>query len=279
MPYENYACLKIHRNRGVAFVTIDHPPMNIFDLALIHELDRVGQELESDADIRAIVFQSADPDFFIAHVDLTLIQQLPKTVPPKGTALGLFHGMVDRFRTMPKATIGKIEGYARGGGHEFLLSLDMRFGAIGRTFLGQPEVALGILPGGGGTQRLPRLIGRSRALELILGCQDFPADLAERYGFINRAFPADELTPFVEELAYRIASFPADAIALAKASVNTADLSIVEGLIDEEHYFYQTLATEQAQKRMARSLEIGLQTREVERRPLDEFFTKLATNT
>src|SRR4029434_4811988 len=104
----------------------------------------------------------------------TLIQMLPEQVPPKPSTLGLFHVMVERFRTMPKATIGKIEGRARGGGSELLLSLDMRFGALGRAIVSQPEVALGIIPGGSGTQRLPRLIGRARALEVILGCEDFP---------------------------------------------------------------------------------------------------------
>src|SRR5881397_3562816 len=147
MSYEGYDCLKVHSDRGVATVTIDHPPINLFDLALIQEMDRVGRELEADGDVRVAVFQSANPEFFIAHADVALIQTLPTTVPPKATRLGLFHAMVDRFRTMPKATIGKIEGRARGGGSEFLLSLDMRFGAIGRAILSQPEVALGIIPG------------------------------------------------------------------------------------------------------------------------------------
>jgi enoyl-CoA hydratase/carnithine racemase len=165
---------------------------------------------------------------------------------------------------MPKVTIGKIEGIVRGGGSEFILSLDMRFGAIGRAILSQPEVGLGILPGGSGCQRLPRLMGRGRALEVILGCQDFPAELAERYGYINRALPPEELTPFVEHLAYRMASFPSEAIALAKASVNAAELPLMEGLIEEAHYFNQSVASRAAQERMARFMEIGGQTRKVE---------------
>jgi enoyl-CoA hydratase/carnithine racemase len=168
MAYRQYECLRVRVDGGVATVTIDHPPINLFDLALIQEMDRVGRELEADDAVRVAVFQSADPEFFIAHADVALIQTLPTTVPPKATRLGLFHAMVDRFRTMPKATIGKIEGRARGGGSEFLLSLDMRFGAIGRAVLAQPEVALGIIPGGSGTQRLPRLVGRARALEGLL---------------------------------------------------------------------------------------------------------------
>jgi enoyl-CoA hydratase/carnithine racemase len=261
--------LQIRVVRGVAFVTIDHPPINLFDAALMGELARAGHALESDTDVRVVVFQSANPDFFIAHADVTLIQQLPTTVPPKATSLSPFHDMVDRFRTMPKATIGKIEGRARGGGSEFLLSLDMRFAAIGRAILAQPEVALGIIPGGSGTQRLPRLIGRSRALEIILGCEDVDAERAERYGYVTRALPADELTPFVERLAYRIASFPADAIALAKASVDAAEQPTREGLIEEAHYFNQALATPAARERMAAFMALGGQQAEVEKGPLD----------
>jgi enoyl-CoA hydratase/carnithine racemase len=264
MAYDGYQCLRVGVDGGVAFVTIDHPPLNLLDMPLILELDRVGLELEADAAVRAVVFRSANPDFFIAHADVALIQTLPTTVPPKATRLGLFHQMVDRFRTMPKATIGQIEGRARGGGSELLLSLDMRFAALGRAILAQPEVALGIIPGGSGTQRLPRLVGRSRALEIVLGCEDFGAELAERYGYVNRALPPAELGPFVERLARRIASFPAEAIALAKASVDAAERPTVEGLIEEAHYFNQTLATAPAQERMARFLVLGGQTRDVE---------------
>jgi len=101
----------------------------------------------------------------------------------------------ERFRNMPKVTIAKIEGRARGGGNEIALAMDMCFAAVGKAIFGQPEVAVGLVPGGGSTQRLPRLIGRGRALEVLLGCDDFSAELAERYGYINRALPADELTP------------------------------------------------------------------------------------
>ncbi len=264
MPYENYQCLKIRIDRGVAFVTIDNPPINLFDRELFREINRVGKEIEADDDVRVVVFDSANPEFFIAHADLALIQQMPTEVPPKADTLGAVHKIFDRYRTMPKVSIAKLEGRARGGGSEFALSLDMRFGALGRAILSQPEVALGILPGGSGTQRLPRLMGRGRAMEIVMGCEDFPADLAERYGYINRAFPPDELTPFVERLAYRIASFPAESIALAKASVNAAELPIVEGLIEEAHYLNQSVATPAAQKRIARVFELGGQTREAE---------------
>jgi len=264
MAYAGYSCLKIRPERGVLFVTIDHPPINLFDLPLMQEIDRLGKEIEVDENVRVVVFDSANPDFFIAHADVGLILQFPSVAPPKADILGFFHAMVDRFRTMAKVSIAKIEGRARGGGSEFVLSLDMRFGALGRAILSQPEVALGIIPGGSGTQRLPRLMGRSRALEVVLGCDDFPADLAERYGYINRALPPDELGPFVEQLAYRIASFPPEAIALAKASVACAELPTMEGLLEEAHYFDLAVATEAARKRMRKFLELGGQTAETE---------------
>ena len=265
MTYQGYACLHIRRERGVAFVTIDHPPINLFDLALIQEMDRVGRELAVDGDIRVVVFDSANPDFFIAHADVALIQHLPRDIAAKPTELGIFHAMVDRFRTMPKATMAKLEGRTRGGGSEFVLSLDMRFAALGRAVLAQPEVALGIIPGGSGTQRLPRLMGRGRALEVILGCEDFSAATAERYGYVNRALPAAELGPFVERLAFRIASFPGEAIALAKTAVDAAELPIRDGLLAETHYFNQALATAAAERRMRWFLASGGQTPEVER--------------
>ena len=265
MAYDGYECLRIDVRDGVAWVTIEHPPINLFDMALIQDMLRVGEALEADAAVRVVVFQSADPDFFIAHADVELIQTLPATPPPKPTHLGFFHAMVDRMRTMPKATIAKIEGIARGGGSEFVLSCDMRFGALGKCVLAQPEVALGIIPGGSGTQRLPRLVGRARALEIVLGCDDVPADLAERWGYLNRALPPQELGPFVERLARRIASFPAEAIALAKQAVDAADPGVVAGLLEEADCFNRSVATTAARERMVAFMAAGGQTREVEK--------------
>ena len=262
---DQWQCLRVAIDQGVATVTIDHPPLNLLDLALIRELDAVGRALAGDDAVRVVVLRSANPDFFIAHADVTLIQLMPTSPPPPPTELGLFHAMVDRFRTMPKATIGVIEGIARGGGSELLLSLDMRFAALGRAVLAQPEVALGIIPGGSGTQRLPRLVGRGRALEIILGCDDVPADLAERWGYVNRALPPDELRPFVARLATRIASFPAAAIALAKEAVNAADTSIVAGLLAEADCFNRSLADAESQERMRRFMAAGGQTVAVEK--------------
>ncbi len=264
MAYD-YQTLKVRNERGVAWVTIDNPPINLFDLALMRDMDAFGREAEGDDSVRVIVFQSANPEFFIAHADIELIQRMPTTPPPRPERPTFFQAMCDRFRTMPKVSIAKIEGCARGGGSEFSLSLDMRFAALGRAVLSQPEVAIGIIPGGSGTQRLPRLLGRSRALEIVLGCEDFDAATAERYGYVNRALPPDEIGPFVERLANRIASFPAEAIALAKAAVVAADdVSTTAGLIEEAHNFNLSLATDGAQARMHRAMDLGAQTRDVE---------------
>ncbi len=274
MSYANYSALRVEREAGVAFVTIDHPPINLFDMTLMRDVAHLGVELEQDDETRVIVFQSANPEFFIAHADVELILELPREPGPKPTELTFFHAMVERFRTMPKVSIAKLEGRAGGGGSELLLSLDMRFGALGRAIVSQPEVALGILPGGSGTQRLPRLMGRSRALEAVLGCMDFPADLAERYGWLNRALPPEELGPFVDGLARRIASYPAGAIARAKAAVHAAEPDPIPGLLEEQYLFDQTLALEDTPARMRRFMAVGGQTREGELN-LDALLEKL----
>jgi enoyl-CoA hydratase/carnithine racemase len=145
--------------------------------------------------VRVVVIDSANPEFFIAHADVNLILRLPREPQPPPTELPLFHAMADRFGTMPKATIAVIEGRARGGGNELALAMAMRFAARGKAVLAQPEVGVGIIPGGGGTQRLTHLVGRARALEVILGCRDSDADLAERWGYVNRALAESELRP------------------------------------------------------------------------------------
>ena len=210
---DNLETLLYEERDGVAIVTMNRPDVyNAFNRLMERELQQVWRSLRTNDDVRAVVVRSADPEFFIAHADLALIQALPRDRRERSDQLEFIHVFMERWRTLPQVTIAQLEGRARGGGSEFALSLDLRFGAVGRAILGQPEVAVGILPGGSGTQRLPRLIGRARALEVVLGCEDFDAELAERYGYINRALPAAELGPFVDRLARRIAAFPAHAV-------------------------------------------------------------------
>lgn len=275
MSYDNYQALNVSVDRGVAFVSIDHGEINLMDMTLLVDLDRVSRELQADQAVKVVVLQSANPDFFVAHADVTLIQMLPATPAPREDKLAMLHIIGERFRTMKKATIAKIEGRCRGGGSELVLACDMRFAAVGKAVLGQPEVGVGIIPGGGGTVRLPRLLGRARAMEIILGGADFSAELAERYGYVNRALPAAEITGFVNTLAYRIASFPAEAIALAKEAANMADVAIEDDLAREERLFLQSAHTAGAKLRMAAAMAVGFQTPEIEKRCFDDIWSLL----
>lgn len=244
---------------GVATVTIDHPPINLFDLQLYPAMVTMADRLASDPAVRVVVLRSAVHDFFIAHFDVTLIQMLPVD-PPSTDVLNDFHRMCEVMRTMPKATIAVIEGRIGGGGSELALSCDMRFAALGRAVFNQPEVALGILPGGSGTVRLPRLIGRSRALESILGCDDIDAVTAERWGWVNRALPPDELWPFVQRLAHRISGFPPHAVAAAKAAVLRAERDVVPDLLQEAAAFSATLGEPATRAALAAFMAAGGQT-------------------
>ena len=174
--------------------------------------------------------------------------------------------MCERVRTMDKVTIAQIEGRVGGGGSEFVLGMDMRFGVIDKTVINQMEVPLGILPGGTGTQRLPRLVGRGRAMEIVLGGDDLDAATAERWGYLNRIYTAAEIDAKVGALARRIASFPAEAVRLAKQAVDGAEQPLREGLADEAYLFQRLLRTDGAQRNMKKFMEIGGQTREGELR-------------
>jgi len=268
MPYA-YERLRVRLDAGVATATLANPPLNLMTLPLFGDLAGFAQEVAADGAVRAVVLRSDDPEFWIAHFDVEAILGFPIDRPAERAAsvdANPFHAMCERFRTMPKAVIAEIGGRVGGGGSELALSCDMRFGARGRTVINQPEVALGILPGGTGTQRWPRLVGRGRALEAILGCDDLDADTAERWGYLNRALAPDALRPFVDRLARRIAAFPAPAIAAAKQSVLAAEPDWNAGLVEESFAFQRLLRTLEAQNAMRRFLERGGQTRDGERR-------------
>lgn len=264
MAYADYELLQIDSKEGVATAVIDAPPINLITLPLFGEITRFGAEVSEDESVRVVVLKSANPDFFIAHFDVEAILGFPIDEEAERTPENPFHQMCDRFRTMPKATIAQIEGRVGGGGCELVQAFDMRFGVVDKTVLSQMEVPLGILPGGGGTQRLPRLIGRGRALEMVLAGDDLDAVMAERWGLLNRAFSASEIGPFVDRLAQRIASFSGEAIALAKESVNASALPLAEGLVEEAYLFQRSVRTDAAQTRMRRFLELGGQTYEGE---------------
>ena len=271
MAYEGYKRLHFQRSGKVLTATVDNPPINIITLELYAELARLAEALETDPDILVFVLKSANPDFFLAHFDVSAILQFPTDKPASRAASGAnaYHAMCETFRTMDKVTIAQIEGRVGGGGSELSMSFDMRFGVIGKTIINQMEVPLGILPGGTGTQRLPRLIGRHRALEVILGGIDLDAQTAADWGYLNRALPAHEIGPYVEGLAQRIASFPVEAVRLAKQAVNSADKPLAEGLQDESYLFQCLLRTKSGQANMTKFLELGGQTAEAERHIAD----------
>ena len=271
MAYEGYQRLRVAKDGRIVTAIVDNPPINLITLELYGELARLSQEVADDRDATVFVLKSANPDFFLAHFDVSAILSFPIDRPAERTEPGAnaYHAMCERFRTMDKATIAQIEGRVGGGGSELSMSFDMRFGVIGKTIVNQMEVPLGILPGGSGTQRMPRLIGRHRALEVILGGIDLDAATAERWGYLNRALPAGEIGPYVDALARRIASFPPEAVRLAKQAVCAADRPLEEGLAEESYLFQQSIRTAGARRNMARFLEIGGQTRDGELRAGD----------
>ena len=260
--------IRIARESGIAWITLDVQPMNLLGGELLGALIGLVDELEQDSTTRVAVLRSADPDFFIAHGDVVAITSVPMAATPEATQIGFIHQVFERFRKLPQVTIAQIEGYARGGGSEFCLACDMRFAARGKAIFGQPEIALGILPGAGGTARLARLVGRARASEIILGGDDFSADEAERYGWINRALPPTELPTFVARLARRIASYPALALQEAKRTIQSvSDATTEADLLTEQRAFDRLMSDPRSERveRMNRFLARSVQTRDGER--------------
>ena len=279
MPYDAFSVLRINVDAGIAFVTIDHPPVNLYDVQLMTELDRFTDLVTTDANVRVIVLESADPVFFIAHGDMNFINDpdLLASVHIGGdddASLNPMQRLHERIRVLPQVTIGKLAGYARGGGAELLEALDMRFAARGSTGLSQNEVSTGIMPGAGATAYLPRLLGRARALEAILGAALFDADTAERYGWVNRALPADALDSFVLALARHIADLAPGVIAAAKTAINAADGSITEALRIQNKQLVSLGSAPIARELNLAALNAGAQTREGELN-IEEIIRKL----
>src|SRR5712672_321311 len=196
----------------------DYPPFNILDATIFEGLQDLLARMHASEQLRVVVFESAIPDFYLAHFDLTgKTGNITTAVGVSG--LPILLDTFVRLTKSPVVSIAKIRGCVRGVSSEFVLACDMRFASRENTRLGQPEVGVGVNPGGGATERLPRLVGRGRALEIVLGGDDFDGDTAERYGYVNRALPAAELDGFVDAPARRIASFDKRSIAAAKRLV------------------------------------------------------------
>lgn len=258
--------LRVIQHAKVATVTIDNPPVNVLDVALMTELRLLLATLRDDPATKVIVFESADPDLFIAHVDMTLIDEphafddLVKDVP---SGLNPFQAMGEALRAQPQVTIVKLAGLARGGGAEFVAAADMVFAARGSAGLAQCEALMGITPGGGATQYLASRMTRGRALEIILGADLIDADTAERYGWINRALPADALDAFVNRLAHNIAALPDGVVEAAKMAIPPVDLR--EGFVREHDAWAGLFARPAAEKLIRGGLAAGAQTRDGEK--------------
>jgi enoyl-CoA hydratase/carnithine racemase len=239
-------------------IIFDYPPFNVADGTMFQALQDLLARINVDPSLRVVVFESANHDFYLSHFDLTgKLGNVMTAVGPSGLPV-----LVDTFVRItrsPVVSIAKIRGCVRGACSEFVLACDMRFASRENTRLGQPEVGVGLHPGGGGTERLPHLVGRGRALEIILGANDFDGDTAERYGYVNRALPDTELDVFVDTLARRIASFDRRALSAAKTLVNSVSLPSADRLLDGFASFQTALMWTEAQQRVGALLKLGLQ--------------------
>jgi enoyl-CoA hydratase/carnithine racemase len=255
--------LSVIREGAVLYAAIAAPPMNLLGPELVRDLVSLIKAAEPDESVRVIVFKSADPDYFIPHVDLTRIKEYRQEAAKlTGEAsLALLFRYLSASRLI---TIAQIEGRVRAAGSEFVLACDMRFAALESAIFGQFEPAFGLLPGGGAAQHLTRLMGRGRALEVMLSAQDYSAELAEKYGWINRALPAAILGDFVRSLAERIAGFPAAGHAAVKNRVNAIALAPTEDFLRDSDAFGEGVREPQAQARILAAMSRGLQTREAE---------------
>jgi enoyl-CoA hydratase/carnithine racemase len=252
--------LRIVRHGAVRFVEIDAPPMNLLGPELIGDLVAFIEHAEADTTAKIVVFKSADPDYFISHVDVTRIKENREAASRLAgePSLGLLFHHLSSSRLV---TIAQVEGRVRGAGSEFALACDMRFAARDSAVFGQFEAAFGVLPGAGAAQHLARLMGRARALEVLLSGQDYDADTAERYGWINRALPRHEIDDFVASLAHRIAGFPAAGQAAIKSRVNAITLPGIEDLRRDSALFAEGVRDPEYQRRTEFAMNRGFQTR------------------
>ena len=231
-------------------VTFDMPPVNIFGPKHLPLLNDIITAIETDPDVKVVVFDSAVEGFFITHYDFLAPLEDSLGVPPGPTGLQALPDMLVRLSRAPVVSIASIRGRATGVGSELALASDMRFASREKAILSQWEVGAGLVPGGGPMARLPRLIGRGRALEVLLGADDIHGDLAERYGYVNRSLPDAELDGFVEALAMRIASFDKEAIAETKRLVDVASLPPDDEIKPEWDAFLAALGRPASQTRM-----------------------------
>lgn len=259
----SYETLNVGAEGGALFAEIDAPPMNLLGPELVRDLVSLIRRAEADEEVKVLVFSSADSDYFISHVDLTQIVEYREEAAKLAGEPSI--GLLFRYLSAsPLVSIAQVEGRARGAGSEFALACDMRFAARGSAVFGQFEPSFGQIPGGGAAQHLTRLMGRARALEVMLSADDYDADLAERYGWVNRALPADAIDDFVRSLARRIARFPAAGQAVVKERVNAIALAPVEDFRRDSDLFGESARAPEVQAAIGAAMKRGLQTRDWE---------------
>ena len=271
----NFESFSVEVIQNVAFITFNYGETNILDLTSVTELVNLANIIELDNSIKVVVFQSANPDYFLSHADFRLLQEFRDQGMYDSDEMPLYSGLLEKFRTMPKVTIAKIQGRARGGGAEFILAMDMSFGAIQTALLSQMEIIIGILPGGGAAQYLARKVGRARAMEICLSGEDFTALEAEKYGYINRAIPDEAIDKFVNDLAFRIATYPTQAIAYNKATVNLFEAGREQEFITSNKWFAELVKNPEFDLRVEKFFSNGGQTKEGELPNWKEWAEKL----
>jgi enoyl-CoA hydratase/carnithine racemase len=239
-------------------VTFDHPPLNIFGPRTIPQLNEIITALETDEQVKVVVFDSSVDGFFLTHYDFLAKPEETTSLPPGPTGLAQLPDLLVRLSRAPVVSIVSVRGRASGVGSELALASDMRFASREKAIFSQFEVGVGLVPGGGPMARLPRLIGRGRALEVLLGADDIPGDLAELYGYVNRALPDAELDAFVDALATRISSFDKQTIADTKRLANLSSLPPDPEIEIEWNAFLASLVRPAAQTRLRALLERGL---------------------
>lgn len=261
MAYQGYSTFTAQQADGILTVTFDFGPVNVQGQEMLADLNTLALRLERDRNVKVVVFQSANPEIWVCHYDTNLLKEMStQAVSRDEVRLLDLQVVLERISKLPQATIAKIEGFARGGGHEFALACDMRFAARGKYKFMQMEVAMGILPCGGGASRMARQTGLGRALEIILSARDFTADEAEAYGTINKALDPDQIGEYVDALAKRIAQFPAESINAVKQTVyESIDKPIDDALKAEAYWLYQATSKTPAVKRFSIADEQGLQ--------------------
>jgi enoyl-CoA hydratase/carnithine racemase len=238
-------------------VTINHPPLNIFGPDTIPQLNEAITAVETDKEVKVVVFDSAVEGFFLTHYDFLAKLEDTTSLPPGPTGLQPLPDMLVRLSRAPVVSIASIRGRATGVGSELALACDMRFASREKAILSHFEVGAGIVPGGGPMARLPRLMGRGRALEVLLGADDIPGDLAERYGYVNRSLPDADLDKFVDALATRIASFDKRAISETKHFADVASLPPDYEIAPEWDVCFASIMRSPAQERIKKLMERG----------------------